>query len=128
MSLFKFPKDGWQQIEKIVLENPKLLRHDHYHTLPHGTEALTEEEIMKPYTAHCLFGWVIAITPRAAAYERQRIEVIDYANEILVQNGQLPLPLSLAFYDEESMLKIIRGRAPFERIAQITSLQDFAVN
>lgn len=123
MSLFKFPKDGFCQIEAKVLANPKLLKHDHYHTLPYGTEALTEEQILQPYTAHCLIGWVITVTPRAAAYERMRTDVVEFANEILTQSGRLPIPMGIVFSDEESMLKVIRGRAAEER-----QLAAYAVN
>ncbi len=115
MSLFKFPKNGFTQIAERITQNPKLLKADDYHSLTYGTEALTEEEIMRPYTAHCLIGWVIAITPRAAAYERMREDVVEFANEILVQNGRLPIPLGIVFSDEESMRKIVLGRAAEEK-------------
>lgn len=115
MSLFKFPRDGFTQIAERITQNPKLLKTDDYHSLPHGTEAMTEEEIMRPYTAHCLIGWIIAITPRAAAYERMREDVVEFANEILVQSGRLPIPMGIVFSDEESMRKVVLGRAAEER-------------
>jgi hypothetical protein len=115
MSLLKFPKNGFQLIEDRILANPKMLNAGHYHTLPYGTEATTEEDIMKPYTAHCLFGWVVAVTPRAAAYERNREDVLEYANQILIDSGRLPIPMAIAFSDEESMRKVVRGRASEER-------------
>lgn len=80
-----------------------------------GTEALTEQDIMLPYTAHCITGWVIAITPRAAAYERMREDVVEYANEILRASGRLPIPWGIIFSDEESMKIFIRGRSAEER-------------
>lgn len=115
MSLFKFPRDGWTQIEARITENPKLLNAGQYHALTYGTEALTEEEIMRPYTQHCLTGWVIAITPRAAAYERMREDVVEFANEILVSNGRLPIPWGIVFSEEDSMRIFVAGRAAEER-------------
>jgi hypothetical protein len=98
--LFKCPDDLFQQIEERVLRRPELLSMDEYHTLPDGSEA----------------GWIIALTPKAPEFERLRDNVDDFANEILVANGRLPIPFGIFYGDNASGLKLIRGRAAEERL------------
>lgn len=130
MSFLRFPKDGWQQIERAVTSNPKLLKPDHYHTLANGEEALTEDQILLPATAHCLFGWVVAITPHAPEYEGRHstFDVIEFANSILQWAGEKPLPTLLAYEEVDTYLKIIGMRAADERVRTQSSLRDFTVN
>lgn len=130
MSFLRFPRDGWQQIERAVTSNPKLLKADHYHTLANGEEALTEDQILLPATAHCLFGWVVAITPRGPEYEghHSTFDVVEFANTILQWAGEKPLPTLLAYEDEDTYLKIIGMRAADERVRTQSSLRNFTVN
>lgn len=130
MSFLRFPKDGWQQIEKAVTANPKRLKPDHYHTLANGEEALTEDQILLPATAHCLFGWVVAITPNGPSYEghHSTFDVIGFANRILEWAGEKPLPTLLAYEEVDTYLKIIGMRAADERVRTQSSLRDFTVN
>jgi hypothetical protein len=44
-----------------------------------------------------------------------RVDVDDYANEILVASGRLPIPLAIYHDNEETARKIIRGRCAEER-------------
>ena len=115
MSLFKFPSDGFQQIEAIVTKNPKLLLAGDWHTLPNGKEAFTAEEIMRPHTKHCLMGFIIKVTPKAAEYEMLREEVDEFANSILLANGHNPIPRAIIFGEEADMLRTIVLRANAER-------------
>ena len=111
------PKDIFCQIEAIVTADPSRLDMGHYHTMPDGSEAFAEVDILSPRTNHCLVGWVIALTPRAARFERGREEVVEFANEIL-RNGDRPaLPWGIIMSDEASALKVIKGRAAEEREA-----------
>lgn len=106
-------------IEKIITENPKLLKAGDWHTLANGREAFTEEQILEENTAHCLAGWLVALTPNAAKAERIRMDVDEFANEILVNSGRQPIPLAIYMEEEESMIKIIRRRASDERISAL---------
>lgn len=126
MSLFKFPKNGWQLIAYKIEKNPNLLKAGDWHTMSNGTEAMTPEEILRPYTAHCLAGWVIAITPRAAEYEMLREEVPEYANRILSENGRKPIPNTFFYLEEDEMLALIKRRAAEESLT--TSAVDIFVN
>jgi hypothetical protein len=114
--LFKCPDDLFQQIEERVLRRPELLSMDEYHTLPDGSEAFSPRDIVNHRTAHCVAGWIIALTPKAPEFERLRDNVDDFANEILVANGRLPIPFGIFYGDNASGLKLIRGRAAEERL------------
>ncbi len=87
-----------------------------YHTLPDGNEAFTVDQILHPDTRHCILGWVVALTPGAALHEQRMGDVEDYAQDLLVRAGKLPLPWGIVFSDEESALKVIRGRAAEEKL------------
>ena len=129
MNLFlKAPDTLFQQIEAIVTKRPNLLKADNWHELKSGREAFTDEQIHDPDTAHCLFGWVVALVPRAAEFEHCRQDVPEYVNQILTDNGRKPLPKMLAHSDEESMLKVIKMRADAERLSAMTKLRDFHIN
>ena len=123
MSLFRFPKNGFQQIAEKITANPNLFKPDDWHTLSNGHEAMGEDEILRPYTAHCLAGWIIAITPRAAAYEMANEfdgeDVDDFANRILKQNGRKPIPKAIFHSEEESMKRILFKRAKEEEYQNI---------
>lgn len=114
----KIPNDFFQQIEREVLRNPWRLKQHHWHEID-GVEAVMPRDVESTECAHCLFGWIIAMTPGGASVEHAREtrgqDTQDLANEILVRNGRLPLPLMLAWADEASALKTIRGRAAEER-------------
>lgn len=114
-SLLKAPSNLFQMIEKVITENPHLLKPSDWHTLPNGREAFTEEQILDEDTAHCLAGFVVALTPNAAKAERLRVDVDDFANEILINSGRKPIPLAI-FHDEdpETALKIVKLRAAAE--------------
>jgi hypothetical protein len=113
--LFKCPPDLFQQIEARVLRHPELLDMGEYHLLPDGTEAMSPRDIVNHRTAHCLQGWIIALTPKAPDYERLRDDVDDFANDILKANGRLPIPFGIIYGERESALRVIRGRAAEER-------------
>jgi hypothetical protein len=115
-SILTAPKDLFQKIEKIVTERPELLKVHNFHELPNGTEALVMDQIMDEDTAHCLAGFVVALTPRGAEFERLRHDVDDFANEILRGSGRKPIPKAIFNSDEESMLKIVKRRAEAERM------------
>jgi len=115
-SLLIAPKNLFQMIDAAITEKPELLSLGNWHELPNGREAYTDEQITAASTKHCLAGWIIALTPNAPRFERMRVDVDDYANEILVSSGRLPIPLSI-YHDEdrETTIKIIRGRCAEER-------------
>lgn len=115
-SLLKCPTNLFQMIEQIITEKPQLLQIGDWHTLPNGREAFTEEQILEEDTAHCLAGFVVALTANAAKAERLRIDVDEYANEILVNSGRMPIPLAIYKEDEETLRRIIKRRAQDERI------------
>ena len=118
-SLLIAPHNLFQLIESAVTANPELLKVHEWHELPNGREAYTEEQIMDCDTAHDLAGWVVFFTPNAARFERIRLDVDDYANEILVNSGRKPIPLGIHHAgDVESALKIIQMRANQERSNQ----------
>jgi hypothetical protein len=73
-------------------------------------------DIGVPTTHRCRT--IVKLTPRAAQYERLRIDVDDYANDILKMNGRRPIPLAIHHSDVESMLKVIRMRAAEERVEE----------
>jgi hypothetical protein len=110
------PDNLFQQLETIVTKKPELLRAGNYHQTQKGLEAFTEEQILDKSTSHCLAGWVIALTPNAPRFEHMRLDVDDFANEILRMNDRRPVPLAIYHSDEESMLKIIKMRAAEERV------------
>jgi hypothetical protein len=112
------PRDLFQQIEAAVLRNPSRLSMHHYHELA-GVEVVEDPlKMLAPNCAHCLFGWIIAYTPGAVELEADGEDPMDLANAILISNSRLSIPRALAFSDEESALKIIRGRAAEERAAE----------
>lgn len=115
LSLLTAPKNLFQIIEAIVTQRPELLKSHHWHEMASGREAFTEEQILDTDTAHCLAGWLVALTSRGAEFERIRQDVDVYANEILVNSGYPPIPMAIFHSDEESMLKIIKMRAKKER-------------
>lgn len=114
-SLLKAPINLFQMIEKIITENPDLFKSSDWHTLPNGREAFTEEQILDEDTAHDLAGFIVALTPNAAKAERLRVDVDDFANEILTNSCRKPIPLAI-YHDEdpETVLKIVRMRAAAE--------------
>ena|SRR5690348_4724630 len=116
-SILKTPRNIFQMIEEIVTARPELLKTYHWHELPNGREAYVQDQIMDRDTAHCLAGWIVALTPRAAEFERLREDVDTYANEILVNSGRKPIPVAIFMEldDSETALKIIRKRANEER-------------
>lgn len=109
------PKDLFQQIEEIVTTNPKLHKTYHWHEMANGKEANTPDQITADGTAHSLAGWIVRLTQNAPRFERLREDVDNYANEILQLNDREPIPLAIYMGDEETELKIIRGRAARER-------------
>jgi hypothetical protein len=114
-SLLKTPPNLFQLIEKAHAENPNFLKPGDWHTLWNNREAFTEEQIMDPDTSHCLAGAIVYFTPNAAKAERLRVDVDEFANEILVNSGRKPIPLAI-FHDEdpETALRVIRNRAAQE--------------
>lgn len=114
----KIPSNFFQMIEAELLRNPKRLSQHHWHEV-NGREAIEPDDIESADCSHCLFGWIIAMTPGGASVEFARAargqDPVEVANRILVSNGRLPLPPSLAWDDEKSALKTIRGRAAEER-------------
>jgi hypothetical protein len=110
------PVDLFCRLEAIVLETPKLLDQHHYHTLPTGREAFTVADILHPDTAHCLMGWVAVLTPEAVERQSQFDDCYDYAQTLLKRSGRLPIPWGIAFADEESAIRVIRGRAAEEKL------------
>ncbi len=117
MPLLKTPNNLFQLIEKAITERPELLSAFHWHELSNGREAYTEEQILEEDTKHCLAGFIVALTPKAAGYEHLREDVDTFANEILRANGRLPIPNGIFTADEPSMERVIRGRASEERSA-----------
>lgn len=127
-TLLKCPPDLFQQIEARIKDKPELLSAFHYHELTSGREAFTEEQILEADTKHCLAGWVVALTPKAAHYEHMREDVDVFANEILVSNGRLPIPMAIYHSDEDSMRKVIAGRCSEERCAAYLVVPNYDVN
>jgi hypothetical protein len=119
----KLPKGAWTKIEAAITANPDRLKAGDWHTLKNGEEALTPDEIAKDTTAHCLSGWVVAMTPKAAGLERLRLDVDAFANEILVNSGQAPIPRAIIHGTEEDMLKIIKLRSFKEQASTTTGLR-----
>ncbi len=126
--LLKCPNDLFQQIERIITERPELLSQFHFHELASGREAYTEEQILEEDTKHCLAGFIVALTPKAAGYEHLREDVDTFANEILRSNGRLPIPSSIFYADEDSARKIILGRSAEERAAAFLVVPRYDVN
>jgi hypothetical protein len=114
-SLLQTPDNLFQLIEAIVTQDPTLLSSFHWHELPNGREAFTEEQVMEPDTKHCLAGFIVALTPNGPKFGSRRQDVDVYANEILVASGRLPIPLAIYMEDEETLTKILKGRAAEER-------------
>jgi hypothetical protein len=121
MPNLRFPSDGFQAIEEKILSNPKVLCSYNFHELPTGHEAMTEKEINRPDTAHCLAGHIIMMTPGALKYDIHTEDVDDLANSILVASGRLPIPMCLFYEDVETLTKILRGRAAEERALQFAT-------
>jgi hypothetical protein len=118
--VLKSPADIFTKLEEILTARPHLLVMDDYHTYRDGEEAFTEEQILDPSTAHCLAGWVVVLTPNAAKYERHEdIDIPEYANRMLMHGGHPKIPKSIYFSDNESVMKLVRGRAA-EHKARIT--------
>lgn len=108
------PTDLFQQIESRVLAQPHLLSMDNYHELD-GKEAVLTADINDDECAHCLFGWIVRLTPYAVQLEANHEDPMEVAQAILVSSGRMPIPRALAFSDEATTLKVIRGRADEER-------------
>lgn len=123
------PVDLFRKLEAIVMRDPSRLDLLHYHSC-NGREVTDGDQIMSASTSHCLLGWVIALTPGAARVEARReaagCDPVDFANDILVSSGRLPVPLAIPFSDEVSAIKFIRGRAAEERQQEL--LVSYAVN
>lgn len=118
--LFITPDDLFIQIEAAITKHPERLKAFHFHELVNGAEAFTEEQILDKKTSHCLVGWIIAMTPRAAHFEMSQYPnhtADDFANRILKMNGRKPIPMGIIHSDEESMLKVIKMRATEERVS-----------
>lgn len=128
MPLLKTPNNLFQQIEAIITERPELLQLHHYHELASGREAFTEEQILESDTAHCLAGFIVALTPKAAGYEHMREDVDVFANEILKSNGRLPIPMAIFNSDVASVAIIVKGRASEERAASYLVPSNYEVN
>lgn len=114
--MLKAPQDLFIQIEKRVLKRPELLNMREYHLQSNGNEAFTIDEILHADTQHCILGWVVALTPGAALQEERMGDVEEFAQNLLVRAGKLPLPWGIIFSDEASALKVIRGRAAEEKL------------
>ncbi len=128
MPLLKTPNNLFQLIEKAITDRPELLDAFNWHELPNGREAYTEEQILDEDTKHCLAGWIIALTPKAAGYEHLREDVDTFANEILRANGRLPIPNGIFTSCEESMKLVIAGRAAEERAAAFLTPSSYEMN
>jgi hypothetical protein len=113
--MFKVPTDLFTQLETILLKEPHRLVLGDWHTYRDGEEGVTEEQILDPRCAHCLAGWLVALIPGAAKYERLRDDVDDYVNRILMQAGRPKIPKAIYYSDTESVLKLVRGRAAEEK-------------
>jgi hypothetical protein len=114
-TILTIPDNLFQQIEEIVTKNPKLFKTHHWHELANGKEANTPDQIMAEGTAHDIAGWIVRLTNSGPKFERLREDVDNYANEILVANGREPIPMAIFMENEETQLKIIKGRASRER-------------
>ncbi len=125
----KCPADLFRKIEATVLRDPSRLNLDDYHTL-NGREVVDPDHILSAHCQHCLIGFIVALTPGAARMESRRNEhgcdPVDFANDILVESGRLPVPLAIPFSDYASVIKFIRGRAAEERQQEL--LVTYAVN
>lgn len=116
-SVLKAPPDLFQQISARVKERPELLITTNWHELPNGREAFTVDQITDEDTRHCLAGFVVLLTPGAVKHERMRIDVDEYANEILISSGRLPLPISIYLDDDiRTLERILGGRSSEERV------------
>lgn len=113
--MLKAPLDLFRKLEEILTSKPTLLNLNEYHSLPNGEEAFTEADILNPKTSHCLAGWIVTLTPNAAKYEQMQVDVVEYAQRILRQSGRPQIPTAFFFSDNESVMKLIRGRAAEER-------------
>lgn len=125
----KCPPDLFRKLESIVAKTPSRLDLTHYHSI-NQREVTDADQILSAHVNHCLIGWVIALTPGAARMEARReasgCDPIEFANDILVSSGRLPIPLAIPFSDEVSAIKFIRGRAAEERQQEL--LVSYAVN
>ncbi len=83
---------------------------------------------MDPETSHCLAGFVVALTPKAAGYEHLREDVDVFANEILRANSRLPIPLAIFTSDDESVKIVVAGRASEERSAAYLTPSNYEMN
>jgi len=112
------PKNLFCLIEALIDKRPARLSMDHFHEV-HGREAVTCIDIRNPDAKHCLFGWVIALTEGAPREEPHRYrggqDPVDFANEILVRSGRMPILTKAAFGSRDQALTIIRHRAAHER-------------
>lgn len=121
MNELKPPKNLFCLIEAAIDKRPARLSMDHYHEL-HGREAVTAGDIRNQDCKHCLFGWVIAMCDGAPSEEPRRDvrgqDPVQFANEILVLSGRLPLLTRMAFGGPGAAMAIIRHRAAQERAAQ----------
>lgn len=123
-SLLKAPPRLFSMIESIVEQKYKpdsefpygyVFSERHWHELMSGKEAFTPDQIQDEDSKHCCAGWIVALTPNASNYEKIRIDVDNYANEILVASGRAPIPLAIYHGEIEDWLKIIKMRARQER-------------
>lgn len=101
-------------IENAIKRKPERLCMDHWHTLPNGEEALTENQILHPHCKHDLAGWVVVMTHGAVHLEQYK-SVDDLANEILECVYMPRIPFGILFGEYEDAWKLIQGRAAEER-------------
>ena len=118
--MLKAPKDIFASMEAIVLATPRLLQMDNYHTASNGHEAIGEEQVEHPATAHCVLGWVIRLTPEAISYENGgtvgfdhggELDPLDLAQWVLERGGHMPVPLNVVYGTINDAMRFIRGRA-----------------
>lgn len=89
---------------------------DNWHTLPNGSEALSENQILHPMCQHDLAGWIVLMTPGAVTLElKYGKSPDDLANEILDAALMPKIPFGIAFGTREDAWRLIQGRAAEER-------------
>lgn len=114
----KVPDDLFRQIELLTEADPNKLSMHHWHERADGREAVLPMDVLAPSCKHCLFGWVTRLVPGAIEWAWEMhpdVDVVELGNALLVASGRYPIPPALAFSDEKSAMKVIRGRAAEER-------------
>lgn len=112
------PATLFRDIERLTGSNPARLSMHHWHEKPDGSEARLPVDIFGQECKHCLFGWVVFLVPGAVQWAWDTypdMDPVELGNALLVSSGRYPIPPALAFADEVSAMKIIRGRAAEER-------------